>query len=58
MADDERMWSDGQITVLASLAGIVVQALARTDAERRFGLAFDAAPLGMALHAPTAVTCR
>ncbi|MCB1248953.1 MAG: EAL domain-containing protein [Acidimicrobiales bacterium] len=52
MADDERMWSDGQITVLASLAGIVVQALARTDAERRFGLAFDAAPLGMALHAP------
>ena len=52
MAESERMWSDGQITVLASLAGIVVQALARTDAERRFGLAFDRAPLGMALHAP------
>jgi len=48
----ERMWSDDHISVLTSLAGIVSQALSRSDAEQRFGLAFANAPLGMALHRP------
>jgi diguanylate cyclase (GGDEF)-like protein/PAS domain S-box-containing protein len=48
----ERLWSDDHIGVLSSTAGIIAQALARSDAEQRFGLAFDRAPLGMALHGP------
>jgi len=48
----ERMWSDDHLSVLNSLAGIIAQALARSDAEQRFGLAFSHAPLGMALHLP------
>jgi GAF domain-containing protein len=48
----ERMWSDSHLSILNSLAGIVSQALARSDAEQRFGLAFEHAPLGMALHLP------
>src|SRR5262249_9828546 len=48
----EIMWSDDHMAVLNSLAGIVSQALARSDAEQRFGLAFRHAPLGMALHGP------
>ncbi len=48
----ERMWSDDHVSVLTSLAGIVSQALSRSDAEQRFGLAFTNAPLGMALHRP------
>ncbi|MEZ5145116.1 MAG: EAL domain-containing protein [Acidimicrobiales bacterium] len=48
---DQRVWSDDAVSVLHTLAGLVGQALARADAEERFGLAFDNAPLGMALHA-------
>jgi diguanylate cyclase (GGDEF)-like protein/PAS domain S-box-containing protein len=48
----DRIWSDDHIVVLESTAGIIAQALARSDAEQRFGLAFDHAPLGMALHGP------
>ncbi len=51
----ERMWSDDHISVLTSLASIVSQALSRSDAELRFGLAFTNAPLGMALHRPDGV---
>ncbi len=46
----ERLWSDDHLAVLASTAGIISQALGRSDAEQRFGMAFDRAPLGMALH--------
>ena len=45
----ERMWSDDHVAVLISAAGIIAQALARSDAEQRFGLAFVHASLGMAL---------
>ena len=48
----ERIWSDDHIAVLSSAAGIISQALARSDAEQRFGLAFTNAPLGMVLSAP------
>src|SRR6476659_1169257 len=40
------------MAVLNSLAGIVAQALGRSDAEQRFGMAFRYAPLGMALNGP------
>jgi diguanylate cyclase (GGDEF)-like protein/PAS domain S-box-containing protein len=45
----ERLWADDHVAVLQSLAGVVSQALVRRDAEQRFALAFEAAPLGMAL---------
>ena len=48
----ERIWSDDHIAVLSSAAGIISQALARSDAEQRFGLAFTNAPLGMVLSGP------
>ncbi|MGZ4717450.1 MAG: PAS domain S-box protein, partial [Acidimicrobiales bacterium] len=48
----ERIWSDDYIAVLSSAAGIISQALARSDAEQRFGLAFTNAPLGMVLSGP------
>lgn len=48
--EQERMWSDDHLSVLDSLAGIISQALARSEAEQRFGVAFSHAPLGMALH--------
>ncbi len=48
----ERLWSDDHLGVLSSTAGIISQALSRRDAEQRFGMAFDRAPLGMALHSP------
>ncbi len=47
---NERMWSDDHLSVLNALAGIISQAMARSEAEQRFGLAFSHAPLGMALH--------
>ncbi len=46
----ERLWSDDHLAVLSSTAGMIAQALGRSDAEQRFGMAFDRAPLGMALH--------
>jgi diguanylate cyclase (GGDEF)-like protein/PAS domain S-box-containing protein len=46
----ERFWSDDHIALLSATAGLISQARARSDAEQRFGLAFDRAPLGMALH--------
>jgi diguanylate cyclase (GGDEF)-like protein/PAS domain S-box-containing protein len=49
---DERIWSDDHLAVLSSASGIISQALARSDAEQRFELAFDHAPLGMALLGP------
>jgi diguanylate cyclase (GGDEF)-like protein/PAS domain S-box-containing protein len=49
-ARDQRVWSDDAVSVLHTLAGLVAQAVARADAEERLGLAFDHAPLGMALH--------
>ena len=52
LVDRERIWSDDHIAVLSSAAGIISQALARSDAEQRFGLAFTNAPLGMVLSAP------
>ena len=52
LVERERIWSDDHIAVLSSAAGIISQALARSDAEQRFGLAFTNAPLGMALSAP------
>ena len=48
---DQRVWSDDAVSVLHTLASLVAQAIARADAEERLGLAFDNAPLGMALHA-------
>ena len=48
----EQLWSDDHLGVLSSTAGIISQALGRRDAEERFGMAFDRAPLGMALHSP------
>ena len=48
----EQLWSDDHLRVLSSTAGIISQALSRRDAEQRFGMAFDRAPLGMALHSP------
>jgi diguanylate cyclase (GGDEF)-like protein/PAS domain S-box-containing protein len=52
LVERERIWSDDHISVLTSAAGIIAQALARTDAEQRFGLAFTNAPLGMVLSGP------
>ena len=52
LVDRERIWSDDHIAVLSSAAGIISQALARSDAEQRFGLAFTNAPLGMVLSGP------
>jgi diguanylate cyclase (GGDEF)-like protein/PAS domain S-box-containing protein len=52
LVERERIWSDDHIAVLSSAAGIISQALARSDAEQRFGLAFTNAPLGMVLSAP------
>ena len=52
LVERERLWSDDHIAVLSSAAGIISQALARSDAEQRFGLAFTNAPLGMVLSAP------
>ncbi len=52
LVDRERIWSDDHISVLSSAAGIISQALARSDAEQRFGLAFTNAPLGMVLSGP------
>jgi diguanylate cyclase (GGDEF)-like protein/PAS domain S-box-containing protein len=52
LVTSERLWSDDHLAVLTSTAGIISQALARQEAEQRFGLAFDRAPLGMALHGP------
>jgi diguanylate cyclase (GGDEF)-like protein/PAS domain S-box-containing protein len=48
----EQLWSDDHLGLLESTAGIISQALSRRDAEQRFGMAFDRAPLGMALHSP------
>jgi diguanylate cyclase (GGDEF)-like protein/PAS domain S-box-containing protein len=48
----ERLWSDDHLSLLMSAAGVVSQALARRDAEQRFALGFEAAPLGMALIGP------
>jgi diguanylate cyclase (GGDEF)-like protein/PAS domain S-box-containing protein len=48
----EQLWSDDHLGLLSSTAGIISQALSRRDAEQRFGMAFDRAPLGMALHSP------
>jgi diguanylate cyclase (GGDEF)-like protein/PAS domain S-box-containing protein len=48
----ERLWSDDHLSLLMSTAGVVSQALARRDAEQRFALGFEAAPLGMALIGP------
>lgn len=48
----ERLWSDDHLSLLMSAAGVVSQALARRDAEERFALGFEAAPLGMALIGP------
>jgi diguanylate cyclase (GGDEF)-like protein/PAS domain S-box-containing protein len=48
----ERLWSDDHLSLLVSAAGVVSQALARRDAEQRFALGFEAAPLGMALIGP------
>ena len=48
----EQLWSDDHLGVLSSTAGIISQALSRRHAEQRFGMAFDRAPLGMALHNP------
>ena len=45
----ERMWADDNVSVLESTAGILAQALARRDVERRLTTAFDRAPLGMAV---------
>jgi diguanylate cyclase (GGDEF)-like protein/PAS domain S-box-containing protein len=45
----ERLWSDDHLAVLSSAAGIIAQALARREAEQRFGLAFIHASLGMVL---------
>ena len=45
----ERTWADDHLSVLASAAGIIAQALARRDAEQRLTTAFDRAPLGMAV---------
>ena len=50
LVERERIWSDDHIAVLSSAAGIISQALARSDAEQRFGLAFTNAPLGMVLQ--------
>ena len=52
LVERERIWSDDHISVLSSAAGIISQALARSDAEQRFGLAFTNAPLGMVLSGP------
>ena len=52
LVERERIWSDDHISVLTSAAGIISQALARTDADQRFGLAFTNAPLGMVLSGP------
>ncbi len=52
LVERERIWSDDHISVLSSAAGIISQALARSDAEQRFGLAFINAPLGMVLSGP------
>jgi diguanylate cyclase (GGDEF)-like protein/PAS domain S-box-containing protein len=52
LVDRERLWSDDHIAVLGSAAAIISQALARTDAEQRFALAFESAPLGMVLSSP------
>ena len=52
LVERERIWSDDHIAVLSSAAGIISQALARSDAEQRFGLAFTNAPLGMVLSGP------
>jgi diguanylate cyclase (GGDEF)-like protein/PAS domain S-box-containing protein len=48
----ERLWSDDHLSLLMSAAGVIAQALARRDAEQRFALGFEAAPLGMALIGP------
>ncbi len=48
----ERLWSDDHLSLLMSAAGVISQALARRDAEQRFALGFEAAPLGMALIGP------
>jgi diguanylate cyclase (GGDEF)-like protein/PAS domain S-box-containing protein len=48
----ERLWSDDHLSLLMSAAGVISQALARRDAEQRFALGFEAAPLGMALLGP------
>ena len=50
--NSERLWSDDHLSLLMSAAGVVSQALARRDAEQRFALGFEAAPLGMALIGP------
>ncbi len=52
LVSSERLWSDDHLGVLTSAAGLISQSLSRRDAEQRFAMAFDRAPLGMALHGP------
>jgi diguanylate cyclase (GGDEF)-like protein/PAS domain S-box-containing protein len=45
----DRLWNDDHLALLQSTANLIGQALARRDAEERLALAFDRAPLGIAV---------
>lgn len=46
---EERLWSDDHLTLLQTTASVIGQAIARAEAEQRLALAFDHAPLGIAV---------